>query len=155
MKNEERTFTIFLLVVMLAMTFLSLGFSSGSRMLPMIAGIASLVLLAFLMLMSLSPGVASWYSKLEQHALVKSEKMNLEEKKREIGIVVWFLGCLILIYLIGFLIAMPLFLFLFLKWRAGESWVLSIVVPAAVTAVVYFAFIFILRVPLHAGIFFE
>jgi len=155
MKDEQKAFMIFLISVMLGMTLLSLRFSPGSRMLPMVSGICASAIAAFLILMSFSPRTASWYGRLEKKSLFSAETMTNEERKKEVSIVAWFLGCSILIYLVGFMIAIPLFLFMFLKWRAKEGWVLSVVVPCVVAAVVYFAFIWILRVPLYKGVFFE
>ena len=55
MKDEQKAFMIFLIAVMLGMTLLSLRFSTGSRMLPMISGICASAIAAFLILMSFSP----------------------------------------------------------------------------------------------------
>ena len=155
MKNEQKAFMIFLIFLMLGMTLLSLRFSTGSRMLPMISGICASAIAAFLILMSFSPATASWYSRLEKKSLFSAEDMSNEERKKEISVIAWFLACSILIYLVGFMIAIPLFLFMFLKWRAKEGWLLSVVIPCVVAAVVYFAFVWILRVPLYKGFFFE
>ena len=155
MKNEQKAFMIFLIFLMVGMTLLSLRFSPGSRMLPMISGICASTIAAFLILMSFSPSTAAWYSRLEKKSLFSAEDMSIEERKKEISVIAWFLGCSILIYLVGFTIAIPLFLFMFLKWRAKEGWMLSVVIPCVVAAVVYFAFVWILRVPLYKGFFFE
>jgi len=54
---------------------------------------------------------------------------------------------------LGFLFAVPLFLFLFLKIGAKEGWVLSLSMSGVVLGVVYFIFVHILQIPLHTGIF--
>jgi phosphoglycerol transferase MdoB-like AlkP superfamily enzyme len=155
MKNEQNAFMILLLVIMLGMTGLSFRFSSGSRMLPMISGICSSAILAFLIAMTFSSRLASWYGKFEKKALLSDEKMTKEERKKEISIVAWFVGGTVLVYLVGFIFSIPAFLFLFLKWRAKEKWLVSILVPLVVTAVVYFVFMWVLSVPLYEGVFFE
>ena len=155
MKNEENALMILLLAIMLGMTVLSFRFSSGSRMLPMISGICSSLILLFLIVMTFSSRVASWYGRFEKKALSTDEKMTVEERKKEVSIVAWFVGGTILIYVVGFILSIPAFLFLFLKWRGKETWMVSILVPVVVTAVVYFVFMWVLSVPLYEGVLFE
>ena len=144
MRNEQKAFMMVLL-----------SFSSGSRMLPMISGICSSAILVFLIVMTFSSRLASWYGRFEKKALLMDEKMTVEERKKEVSVVAWFVGGTVLVYLVGFIVSIPAFLFLFLKWRAKEKWMVSIVVPVAVTAVVYFVFIWVLSVPLYEGVLFE
>jgi hypothetical protein len=151
MKNEEKIFMIFLLVIMLLMVFLSFSYSGESKILPMISGIFSALIMGFMVITSFSPKVATWYQKFEKKSILSIKTLKRDEKKREISVVAWFSGCTAIIYFLGFLVGMPLFLFLFLKLWAKESWLLSAVLAAAVLVVVYGTFVYILRVPLHRG----
>ena len=63
----------------------------------------------------------------------------------------WMLGFLAAIVLLGFPIAVPLFVFLYLKLQGGEGWVMSIVVTAAVWGVFYGLFDALLHLPLPQG----
>jgi len=155
MKNEEKIFMIFLLVIMLLMVFSSFNYSGGSQILPLISGIFSVLIVGFLVIMSLFPKVISFYQKFETKSVLSEDVLNVDEKKRELSVIAWFSGCTAAIYFLGFLIGIPLFLFMFLKIWAKESWLLSSVLAAVVLGVVYFAFIYILRVPLHSGILFS
>lgn len=152
MKNEEKIFMIFLLMVMLLMVFFSFQFSSGSKMLPLLSGIFSALIMGFLVIMSFSSAIATWYQQVETRSILSEKMLNLDEKKRELSVVAWFTGCVAVIYLFGFMIGIPLFLFLFLKLWAKESWLLAVVLALAVLGIVYFTFVYILRVPLHGGI---
>lgn len=153
MKNEERIFMIFLLLVMLLMVFLSFSYGSGSKILPMGSGIFSALIVAFLLIMSFSSQISSWYQKFEKRSVLAESVLSVKEKKRELSVVAWFSGCTAAIYFLGFLVAIPLFLFLFLKIWAKESWLMSLALAAAVPAIVYLTFVYILSVPLHRGIF--
>ena len=155
MKNEEKIFMILLLIIMLLMVFSSFNYSGGSQILPLISGIFSALIVGFLVIMSLFPKVISFYQKFETKSVLSEDVLNVDEKKREVSVVAWFSGCTAAIYFLGFLIGIPLFLFMFLKIWAKESWLLSSVLAAVVLGVVYFAFIYILRVPLHSGILFS
>ena len=46
-------------------------------------------------------------------------------RKRTIQIVSWMTGFILMIWLLGFLIGMPLFIFLYLKFQARESWMVT------------------------------
>ena len=152
MKNEEKIFMIFLLIIMLLMVFLSFNYSGGSQILPLSSGIFSALIVGFLVVMSFSSKIISFYQKFEAKSVLSEDVLNVDEKKRELSVIAWFSGCTAAIYFLGFLIGIPLFLFMFLKIWAKESWLLSSVLAVVVLGVVYFAFISILRVPLHSGI---
>ena len=154
MKNEEKIFMIFLLFIMLVMVFFSFNYSGGSKILPMISGVFSALIMGFMVNMSFSAKITSWYQKFEKKSVLSERTMKKDEKKREISVIAWFSGCTVVIYFLGFLVGIPLFLFLFLKLWAKESWLLSVVLATTVLVVVYFAFVYILRVPLHNGMLF-
>ena len=134
------------------MVFFSFYYSGGSQILPLISGIFSALVMGFLVMMSFSSKIISFYQKFETKSVLSEEVLSVDEKKRELSVVAWFSGCTAMIYFFGFLIGIPLFLFMFLKLWAKESWLLSAVLAAVVLGVVYFTFIYILRVPLHSGI---
>jgi len=144
---------IFLLLIMLPMVVLGSGYDAASKILPMASGIFSALIVAFLLIMSFSARIGSWYQKFEKRSVLTESVLSVKEKKRELSVIVWFSGCTVAIYFLGFLVTIPLFLFLFLKFWAKESWLLSLVLAAAVPTIVYFTFVYILNVPLHTGFF--
>ena len=155
MKHEEKGFMIILLIVMLSMFFMGFQFGGNAKVLPLLSGIFSAAMMGFLIFMAFSTRLSAWYQKLESATILSKVDLNAKEKKRELSVAAWFAVCTVLIYLFGFVIGIPLFLFLFLKIWAKESWLLSIVLSVAVLGVIFFSFVSILRVPLHEGIFFS
>ena len=153
MKNEERIFMIFLLLIMLLMVVLGSRYDAASKILPMASGIVATLIVAFLLLMSFSARISAWYQKFEKRPVLTESALSVKEKKRELSVIAWFSGCTVAVYFLGFLVAIPLFLFSFLKFWAKESWLMSLVLAAAVPAIVYFTFVYILSVPLHTGLF--
>ena len=67
----------------------------------------------------------------------------------------WMLAFFFAIILVGFPIAVPLFVALYLKLQGGEGWVISIVVTAAVFGVFYGLFDALLHLPFPAGLLFS
>jgi len=116
-------------------------------------------------MMVISPTFASWYQKAEGKSpfmgmskeLMESEKKVEQKgmKKREISVVGWLLFLTAATYILGFLIGIPLFLFLFLKLWAKEGWALSLSMSGIVLGVVFFIFVYVLQIPLHQGIVFR
>lgn len=68
--------------------------------------------------------------------------------------IAWLLAILPMIYLVGYLITVPLYMFLYLKLH-GERWLLCIAVTLLVGLVLYFAFIVALGIPFYEGLLFS
>jgi hypothetical protein len=65
----------------------------------------------------------------------------------------WILGILPTIYLLGFVVGIPLYIFLYLKLHK-ESWRLSIIITIISALVVYFGFGELLHFRFHKGLLF-
>ena len=63
----------------------------------------------------------------------------------------WMLGFFAAIALLGFPLAVPLFVFLYLRLQGGEGWTVCIVATAAVFGVFYGLFDALLHLPFPAG----
>jgi hypothetical protein len=166
MKTEEKVLTYFFLIVVILMICFTFELNRpGSKMVPLLVGFITLALLVLLSIMTISPKFDSWYKQLEGKSKSlteiggrpdESENDSDQKKirKKELNIVGWLIFLTALTYILGFIVAIPLFLFLFLKLSAKESWLLSITMPAVVLAVVFFIFSHVLQIPLHEGIIF-
>jgi hypothetical protein len=64
----------------------------------------------------------------------------------------WMLAFFAAIVLLGFPIAVPLFVFLYLKLQGGEGWLMSVVITAAVWGVFYGLFDALLHLPFPSGL---
>ena len=72
-------------------------------------------------------------------------------RRRVALVAAWMLAFFAAIALLGFPIAVPLFVFLYLKLQGGEGWTMSIVLTVAVFAVFYGLFDALLHLPFPAG----
>ena len=75
-----------------------------------------------------------------------------EARKRIALILGWIVGFYALIVFLGFPLAVPLGVFLYLKVGSRESWPLSILVTAGVVAVFFGLFIYVLNMPFPTGL---
>src|SRR5262245_17071533 len=87
-------------------------------------------------------------AKNEQEVELTTEPAS---RRRILIVAGWMLGFFAGIVLLGFPIAVPLFLFLYLKVQGGEGWILSTVITASVFAVFYGLFDALLHLPFPAG----
>jgi hypothetical protein len=164
MRKEETVFTLFLLGVVALMVILTFGYRAGARLVPLMVGLITLILMIFVSLTVLLPGLASWYRRIEGNSLtiLKREeqasapadrRIHLKKvRQRELAVVGWLAFLTVSIYVLGFMIAIPLFLFLFLRFWAHEGWMISLCLPGIVAGIVHLLFVYILRVPLHGGL---
>jgi len=164
MKTEEKLFTFLFLAVIAVMVFFTFDIrSAGSRLAPLIVGGSTLVLMLLLAAMALFPGFSSWYRRLEGRAAPSISDVTLKDnqtdkskphtRRKEIAVVGWLVFLTMATYVLGFMVGVPLFLFLFLKFSAKEKWIIALGMPIVVSLAVYFIFIHVLQIPLHEGIF--
>lgn len=75
------------------------------------------------------------------------------QTRRTLAIFAWIIGLFLLVLLVGFPIAVPLFLFLFLKIYGKEGWIITIISTAIAWGVFYALFVRLLNVPFADGWF--
>lgn len=76
-------------------------------------------------------------------------------RRRTAIAVAWIVGFFVLILLLGFLIAVPLLVFAYLKLQGRESWLFSAAFTLALWAAFYGLFDHLLHLPFPAGWLFE
>ena len=87
----------------------------------------------FLALIELALSVWSIEREREGHAVDFQLTDTVEPalaRKRTIAIIIWMLGFLVLILLVGFPLAVPIFVFVYLRIAGREPWTLTIVLTA-------------------------
>ena len=87
----------------------------------------------FLALIELALSVWSIEREREGHAVDFQLTDTVEPalaRKRTIAIIIWMLGFLVLILLVGFPLAVPIFVFVYLRIAGREPWMLTIVLTA-------------------------
>ena len=90
-----------------------------------------LIALSILVLALVELALSVWGSEKEQegHAMDFQLTDNVEPglaRTRTIAIMIWTVGFLVLIVLVGFPLAVPIFIFAYLKLAGRESWTLTV-----------------------------
>ena len=159
-KTEERLFTAFVLVVVLGMTALSLRYRAPARLVPLWVGAITSLIMGCLAATVFVPRFGRWWHRWElgsvfspaQSASEAQEGAAVSRRRSEYKILGWLVGLTVAVWLIGFLPGTFLFVLLFLRVGAQESWRLSLVIAGAVLVAVYGVFVVALNIPFPAGV---
>ena len=161
--RESAWFAFALLGVLGGFLYLTLPLNPVARMVPLAVAVPAILLVSLELLLELAPGLAKRYRFLEQKdvfgveplresiAAVPNSELKAKRAGRELSVFAWVSSIPVLTYIFGFLIGVPLFLFLYLRWRSESSWRFSITSAGASIALLYFLFIELLRAPLYEG----
>jgi len=117
---------------------------------PMVAGIPLFILSTLQFLKS------AFYEKGDRKSATIDFKLSeMEdkalEKKRTINICLWIFGFLFMVLLIGFPIAVPLFVFLYMKLHGKEKWGVSLLMTFVAWGSFYGLFVKFCDVPFMEG----
>jgi len=142
-------FLIAILIIALAVIARSLTFPSlQTQLFPLIVS-GFILVLAMIELSKefLAERKAKTTSDLKTESTEGESRGNLRKYFLGWG---WAVGLLLAIYLVGFIIAIPLFIFSYLKLN-GRKWLLSVGMAVVMTMFIYVIFVVALKVDLYPG----
>ena len=145
----ELAFALLLVAVFAYATVTALSFPEGARLFPLAIAVPSLVLAVLLAVISVRSRWTAVTAAADADAEVALAPEERTRRTAEIG--AWFLGIFAAVYLLGFLVAIPLAAMAYLRFAARERWSTSVAVAALCWALVFGVFDRLLHVPLPAG----
>ena len=166
--KAKHFFDIFLILFFVVVIIIALGYSSKARLIPLVVALPCLAMAIYRFAVDLTGKEKEGLSgedvllkdimdrvEVAVDHKEKKEKISSEEKrKRFFNIGVWILGFVLLIFLFGFLIAIPVFTLFFMRYHK-ESWILSLSCAVGLCVSVYFAFVVIAKATLYEGLIFR
>jgi len=166
MKFNDRTFfTLGIFLIVLVFVVVAVNYQPKARLVPLAIGIPTLLLALFQLLIDMVPAVGRRFRFLTDYDLFSAgEQQTAEDSegeeerrrravhRRELEFSVWLSLLMALVYFMGFLAAIPLFLLLFLKLHSGEGWPMTLAITAGTWLFVYVVFILVMDAPLHDGV---
>ena len=161
--NDRTLFTLAVFALVLVFLVLSLDYQPRARLVPLIIAVPTLLLTLLQLLIDMVPAVARRFSFLQEYDLFgidtgraaapsEAPAGSANVYRRELNFASWLLLLMALIYFLGYLVAIPLFLVLFLRLRSSESWTTTLSITAVTWAFVYVVFIVVMGAPLHEGV---
>lgn len=162
MKYGGKLLNIFLFIVTAGYVLMALNYSRTPRTFPLLVGIPMILLTGFQTLIDFFPNISRKYSDLgtvdaemiSSKGKVHKKEEDLTRYQKELEIFIWLAVAVGLIMLIGILYGMPLFIFIFLKYRFSQGWRLSLSLPLGTLFVMYLIFTKVLSIRLYKGMFF-
>ncbi|MFQ5842364.1 MAG: tripartite tricarboxylate transporter TctB family protein [Thermodesulfobacteriota bacterium] len=167
-RKGEFIFEVLILGVIIGFVFYSLSYSPTARLVPLVVGIPGIIF-GVLQLIGSLPGVSKRLEKLSSTKDlfgtkgIKPKEEEAQEPEEEVEetstpawiVFVWIVGFTALIILFGYLVAVPVLVFSFLKFRSGASWLYSILSAVGIEVVMYGGFVLLLNVFLYEGLVFN
>ena len=142
-----------ILAILVALLAISATYVWDARLFPLLIGIPTSVLIVAQIMREVFAKGKSEKNAQGGEAIKKrvSWKATIRNVRPYLFAVAWVGGFILMIYLLGYLIAVPLFLLLYLKLH-GEKWLTTIGISAVLMAVMYFGFVLFLQVPFYEGV---
>lgn len=127
-------------VLLLVMTF---SLNPTARLVPSWVAMAAVSLLLLQACLDLFPSLSRAVSRFERLRLRKVETLRNKaapstpaDRGALIPVLAWYAAAPVLISLLGFTLATPIYTIAFLRFRAGETWKRSAAIGAAVSIVI-------------------
>jgi hypothetical protein len=140
---------IVVLVVMLAVIGLSLKLEYfASKFLPLLIGSVIFVLALIALVGEIKAGVSIEVTTSSSETDVE-EKTSYDDRKYS-PMAAWIAGFFLSIYLVGFIIAAPLFVGAYMK-RHGSKWLSTVITTGIFTGIFYTVFNLALKADLYKG----
>ena len=165
--SEDNMILVSLTAFLALLLVLSFKYVPKARLMPLVVGVPTLALVVFCLLVNLVPGFSKRYRRVAEQDVfdlgeirkklapaARKKRSPAEIRRKEMNMIWWLVGLMAAILLLGYLIAIPGFVFLFLKVRSGERWLTTILVTAATWICVYGVFVVLLKLPIYKGILF-
>ena len=173
MKTSAKTimqhlFNVFIILFFVATIITSLGYNYKARLIPLVIALPCLAMILYQFAADLLGKKRKKLVSVEEELFLKTmEKVHQEvvvekkEKKTDkeaalalLHSVAWIIAFVVLVYLLGFLIAIPLFTVLYMRAK-GDSWVLSGSVAVGLWLTTYLAFIVFAKISLYDALIFR
>ena len=153
MKIKDIFFLLALLFVLGIVFILSVGYPHSARLFPLIViSLCGIIILEELLKAIITRPATGLF---ESYGKKKKEMPKTEKKKplNSIVVMAWMAGFALELWLLGFVIGLPLFIFAYVK-TYDEGWRWAIILPAIMFLIVYGGFNLVLKIPLYEGFLF-
>jgi hypothetical protein len=160
-QKGELIFTGCVAVYVLILTVLCFGYSAESRLFPFLVIVPTILFLVLRFLSILNPKLSGLLEpdasmidleKVQRFARTADKHELAGESSREIKVILWILGLVLLTYLLGMLPGIALFVFFFVKFYGKKKIIASVAYTAVSWIFVYILFVVILQARLYTGI---
>ena len=159
-KKGELLFTALIAVYVLTLSVLCLDYSAESRLFPLLVIIPSIIFLVLRFISIVNPELSKILEpetglldleRVQRFAKTEGKQGTRESGIKELVVVLWVIGLLLLTFLVGIMPAIALFVFLFVKFYGQRKITTAAAYTAATWIFVYILFVVVLQARLYGG----
>jgi len=150
MRRGRILFSLFLIAVAAYAVYSAWGWTFKARLFPLSVSIPLIVLAATQLLLDLF-GKAETANGPSVELEFGADVAPDVARRRASGIFAWIVGFILIVLLLGFPLAVPLFIFFFLKLQSRVSWWQSATLTAGAWGFFYGLFQWLLHLPFEDG----
>lgn len=132
----------------------TVGWPIKTSLYPRVVGIPLLILAAIETVLSLRGKEEAGAGEAMDVALSEEVPPDVAVR-RTVAILIWTGGFYLVIILIGFPVAIPLFVLAYLRGQAKEAWIISLLLPALAWLGFYLLFVRLLHTPFADGLLWQ
>lgn len=161
--NSRGIFTFLALIFVALLLWLSQGYSLRARQVPETIAIFSIFCLLIQLLLDLFPRAGAYYGQLEKQGVLDVDEEDLKEARAggetefrlELISYGWLAFLLAGLVLLGFLVSIPIYILLYLRFQAQLTWPKSTAYAVGTWLFVYLLFVRLFEIRLYAGLLLE
>lgn len=157
-------FNLFLIIVFAGAIFVAMGYNHRARIAPLVIAIPGLLVTLILLALELkkqaklvsNPALAASGQAGEAVSAQVAGQENPGPGRKFLGAELnpffWLTALLAMLFVVGFAVAIPVYLFLFLRVRSQEKTLFSVIFSLVAWAGLYVFFDRLLHIPLYQGV---
>ncbi|MEW6674009.1 MAG: tripartite tricarboxylate transporter TctB family protein [Thermodesulfobacteriota bacterium] len=153
MRKSQLAFIVIFLCILAMLFYVTLDYPWRARNLPLLVIAVAMLILVRELLKEISRGKGAVAADANI-SLPERGQTEAESPLKYAVVFGWLSGLVLLIWIFGFLIAFPVYIFAYIKMN-GEKWIWAFVVSVSFLIVVYFVFGVLLEIPLYGGLLFQ
>lgn len=139
--------------------WLSTDYPPRARYIPQMVAVFALVCLSLQLLIDIYSSFSQYRRSSEAAGVPEERKARVQGEvpspRRELGAYVWLLFLLLGLVLLGFLIFIPIYVLLYLRFQAHTSWLGAGAYGLGTWAFTYFLFVRLFEIRLYSGLLLE
>ena len=151
MRKGHVLFSLFLIAIAAYAVHSALGWTFKAALFPLSVSIPLIILAAAQLLLDLFGGTETAKGPALDMELADNVTPDVA-RRRAMGIFLWVAGFILLVFLVGFPIAVPLFMLSYLRLQSRVGWWQSIGLTAAAWGFFYVVFERVIRLQFEAGL---
>ncbi len=152
MRKPAIIFPIVLLALLIVLAIYSLSYPFQTQLFPLVICIPVIALVLIQVVREISQSSGS--RRQEGNPAEQGATGSRAVWRGHALIIAWMTGFLLMIYIVGFILAIPLFLFLYLKLH-GSGWLRSLGLAAGMVIVIYSLFTLAMKMHFYPGVLFS